>query len=199
MPDGRKPVVTLSSRISQPQPIQYDAGSDYLSTFQNIHGDQWVFVRKSGSETAMLYGGDVGWEGHEVRERNATETQRAHEAAGGLRLAKTGLADAIDPLVPTLILNEAERTWLRTAWDSSAWPDDNTRDSQFGAIAEDLIARVRVGGKDPFAKHPNSTDFRAAIQTLLYMLGREAGRRSLTETEGQRLLQKALDLVSDAE
>jgi hypothetical protein len=155
------PVVTLSSRIEQSEPIPYEAGSDYLSTFENIHGDQWVFIRKPDCETGTLYGGDVGWEGHEVKERSKAEAREALEAAGAGRLAKSAFASAIDPLVPGLILNEAERTWLRTAWESSAWPDSTTRERQLDAIARDLVDSFRSDGTDPFAKHPNRPENQA--------------------------------------
>jgi len=35
---------------------------DYRGYFENEHGEQWIFVYDRAAGTAMLYGGDIGWE-----------------------------------------------------------------------------------------------------------------------------------------
>jgi hypothetical protein len=60
-------------------------------------------------------------------------------------------------------------------------------------IAESLVAQIRsTAVDDPFQKHPNSAEYRAAFDGLHFMLGREAGRRSLSDEECARLLAIAL-------
>jgi hypothetical protein len=34
----------------------------YLGFFENLYGEQWVFVFKRDTKEGVLYGGDIGWE-----------------------------------------------------------------------------------------------------------------------------------------
>ena len=64
----------------------------YIGYFENVYGEQAVFVFDHSSRTAMLYMGDAGWEiGHRV----------------------------VDGVAPDLILNEAEQLWLRACWQAA--------------------------------------------------------------------------------
>jgi len=61
----------------------------YIGYFENEYGEQWLFVLDHGSETGMLYGGDVGWEqGYPV----------------------------VDGVADDLILNAPEIAWLQACW-----------------------------------------------------------------------------------
>lgn len=59
-PDEPRPVITLKSSIELPTPIPYEAGRDDVSTFQNIHSDQWIFIRRPDQDRRLLYGNDIG-------------------------------------------------------------------------------------------------------------------------------------------
>jgi len=44
-----------------PPIIDGDAENSYVGYFENPYGEQWVFVFDRDSRTAILRGGDVGW------------------------------------------------------------------------------------------------------------------------------------------
>lgn len=69
----------------------------YVSYFQNAQQNQWIFVRPDGAERGSLYGSSLKWHSHEV-----------YEGAGD--------QDLVDA---DLDLDEHERAWLRTAWQTS--------------------------------------------------------------------------------
>jgi hypothetical protein len=64
----------------------------YIGYFENVYGEQAVFVYDHSSQTATLYMGDAGWE-------------TGHRVVGGV--------------APDLILNEAELLWLRACWQAA--------------------------------------------------------------------------------
>jgi hypothetical protein len=65
----------------------------YIGYFENVYGEQTVFVFDRWAGTGTLYLGDAGWEtGHVV----------------------------IDGVAPDLVLNEAELLWLRACWQAAA-------------------------------------------------------------------------------
>lgn len=87
-------ILTIRNRHRQPGPdLQPIVGQDcYVSYFENAHGNQWIFVRPHGADGAVLYGSTADWRPYEVDGQVA----------------------------PELDLDEHERSWLRTAWDTSS-------------------------------------------------------------------------------
>ncbi|HBV88086.1 MAG TPA: hypothetical protein DEF42_15865 [Desulfosporosinus sp.] len=75
-----------------PPSITNEDPDKYLGYFENIHGEQWIFIYDRKSKNAKLYGGDVGWD-------NAFEVQNGQ--------------------VKGLILDEVEKMWLETCWKAS--------------------------------------------------------------------------------
>jgi hypothetical protein len=71
-------------------PPSLDAEGKYLGYFENIHGEQWVFVGDHRTGKAVIRAGDSGW---------ATEYQVSLE----------------NPF-PSLILNESEKLWIITCF-----------------------------------------------------------------------------------
>jgi hypothetical protein len=99
-----------------------------------------------------------------------------------------------DPLVGGLILNEAERAWLYNAWHTSS----GLRTDQ-GGVTE-LGRRIGRDNWSPMMdKHPNSTDYRVAMTALWLLVGREAGRRGLTESEISELVEGVIEGLREQE
>ncbi|MDZ7615438.1 MAG: hypothetical protein U1E05_00450 [Patescibacteria group bacterium] len=67
-----------------------DTTDKYVGYFENLYGEQWVFVGDRDTGNAKLFGGDVGWE-------------TAHDVS-------------LTRPCPDLILNEPERLWLLTCF-----------------------------------------------------------------------------------
>jgi len=66
--------------------------NQYLGYFENQYGEQAIFVHDCGSNQAVLYLGDAGWE-------------KPHTV--------------IDGAVPDLVLSEIERLWVRACWQAA--------------------------------------------------------------------------------
>ena len=64
--------------------------ADYLGYLENSFGEQWVFVGDRAKRTASLWGGDAGW----ARCCQITAAQ----------------------MVPDLVLNSEESSWLVACW-----------------------------------------------------------------------------------
>jgi hypothetical protein len=96
-----------------------------------------------------------------------------------------------DPLVPTLVLQDEEKAWLNTAW----WASSSTeaREAELHAIAEWVSEKVPA---EMLAKHPNTTDYRAAHQSLALLAGRAAGIRGMDEAATSNLYTKVLNMIS---
>jgi hypothetical protein len=49
-------------------PPTFKSGEGYLSYFEGVHGDQWVFAMDRASGVFFVCGGDVGWESRRIGE-----------------------------------------------------------------------------------------------------------------------------------
>src|SRR5687768_5722138 len=50
-------------------PIVNNSADCYVGYFENMHGEQWVFTYDRATKTAMIRGGDIGWNTvHDVRD-----------------------------------------------------------------------------------------------------------------------------------
>jgi len=185
------PILLITNHHVDPAPTLEVTPQDYVSYFMNQLGDQWIFVRAADADTASLYGGDVAWEVHEVRDRTRNEVRDELLAQGGRRLADQ-LQSVIDPLVPELILDEPERAWLNNAWWTSSRP----------AVREDDILRLakelaQQHASPAFSKHPNTADYRGAMASFAFVIGREAGRRGLNDREAMTLFERAVQALPE--
>ena len=83
--------VTNKHSPSSGEPPQIDANTPnrYHSYFENAQGEQLIFVFDYAKNEALLYHGDAGWE----------HPQPVH-----------------DGITPNVVLDEAERLWLRACW-----------------------------------------------------------------------------------
>ena len=61
----------------------------YHGYFENQHGEQWVFTYDRSTKTALLRGGDAGWD---------------------------QVYQVIDGQAPDLILSPEELLWLKSCW-----------------------------------------------------------------------------------
>lgn len=123
----------------------------------------------------------------EVFARGAAQARDELRAAGAKRVAEM-LGSAIDPLAPSIILNQGERTWLNNAWWATL-TDRGERQVALASLALDLAAENDL---PELRKHPNSGDYRKAFAALALVIGREAGRRGLEDNETAQLLQEVL-------
>ncbi len=88
-----------SAQSGQPPVVEAGPGQ-YTSYFENQYGEQWIFVRQRGAQTATVYGGDIGWE--EPRTMSGPpEKQEHYRTAAGL------------------VLNMPEALWLAACWAAS--------------------------------------------------------------------------------
>ena len=69
-----------------------DNGDTYLSYWENVFGEQWIFVFDRTTKQARVYCGDAGWE----------ETY-----------------EAIDGHVPGLVMHRAEQMWVAACWSAA--------------------------------------------------------------------------------
>jgi hypothetical protein len=67
-------------------PPAVDAAGRYVSYFENSYGEQFVFLGDRQKKTAVVYGGDIGWD--------------------------NAIAVSVDEPCPDVILNDQERAWL---------------------------------------------------------------------------------------
>lgn len=99
-----KPVIFVARNrhiAKSGQPPVVEAGPDqYTSYFENGYGEQWIFVRQRGAQTATLYGGDIGWEAPKTISSPPQGREKYWTAAG-------------------LVLNEPEALWLAGCWAAS--------------------------------------------------------------------------------
>lgn len=194
-PDPVLPIRIRHSIESVPDFSTLIEPSDYVSYYENEHGEQWVFIRKQGAPSALLYGGDdlIGWEPNEVRERTAQEVSEQLLADGMTAKNLAVMQEMIDPLVPGLILNEGERAWLHNAWSTSGiW--DSDREAQMEALGRYLGTKHYAPG---LTAHPNSADYRSAMRELVFGIGVECGRRGLSGRDIQPLMAAAMKVVSE--
>jgi hypothetical protein len=78
-----------ASEAGTPPRIIDDDPNQYIGYFENRFGEQALFVFNRGTQKAILYFSDAGW-----------ETEHA----------------VVDGVAPDLILGEAELQWLRACW-----------------------------------------------------------------------------------
>ncbi|MEV0536913.1 DUF4365 domain-containing protein [Kitasatospora sp. NPDC050463] len=110
----------------------FDPG-DYLSYFVNDCGEEAVFQQRPGEAFAMLWHRDLDWEPHPV---TAERTGRMRDRVTPELLARLDPATAADPelveqlmahpfldvpLAGTVVLNDAELSWLRACFAASDW------------------------------------------------------------------------------
>lgn len=161
----------------------------YVSYFENEHGEQWVFIRPQGSDSATVFGGDNGWEPVDVRERDADEFRQAIAGTGVRPGMVERVANYVEPLAPAVILNEGEKAWLHTVWHVSGASGLGDRDENLVRLGKSLATRYATPA---MKEHANSTDYRAAMQTFCLLVGREAGRRGLNDSEMNVVVREAL-------
>ncbi|MFE2727878.1 DUF4365 domain-containing protein [Kitasatospora sp. NPDC059327] len=107
--------------------------ADYLSYFVNEHGEEAVFQRQPGEPFAVLWHRDLDWQPHPV---TAERTGPLRERVTPELLARFDPATAADPrlveqlmahplldvpMAGTVILDEAEHSWLRACLAASDW------------------------------------------------------------------------------
>ncbi len=78
-----------AASCGDPPIITMDDSNIYIGYFQNLYGEQWVFIYDRSTMQAELRGGDVGW-------------NRSH--------------DVINGIAPSLTLNRDESDWLDACW-----------------------------------------------------------------------------------
>lgn len=171
---------------------------DYVSYFMNELGEQWIFIRRHGEDHGTLYGGDIGWEAHEVRERTMEQVEEDILAQGARRSVISQLMAMTrpDPLVPTLVLQEQEKVWLNVCWSASsdAFMSEEERERRTEELAAMVVGQTPTTG---FDQHPNTTDNRVAHQTLALLIGRAAGMRGLNDDATMKLYSAALRLANE--
>lgn len=91
-----KPLLVINNKhvmgCGDPPLITNAQSNCYFGYYENIYGEQWVFIYNRETGSTELRGGDVGW-------------QQTFEV--------------IDGKAPALILNEGERIWLRNCWETA--------------------------------------------------------------------------------
>ena len=104
-----EPLLVISNHHRQEPPQIEEASDRYVGYFQNVHGEQWLFVRERGAATATVYGGDIAWKAVVVSSRDLSpETRKRVHGAPVVGDAEDGL-----------ILNEPEMFWLTACWFAS--------------------------------------------------------------------------------
>ncbi|HZN70217.1 MAG TPA: hypothetical protein VFC00_00810 [Micromonosporaceae bacterium] len=189
----REVILEILNRHVDPAPKIVHEADAYISYFENELGEQWIFVRRHGANTGMVYGGDLGWEGHEIRFRTPNDV-RAELAKQGVRKSMIDRLVAVanpDPLVPSLVLQGEEKAWLNTVWWASSSATD--REAELQVVAEWVTEQVPP---EMLNKHPNTTEYRAAHQTLALIAGRAAGMRGLDEVATSKLYTEILNMLS---
>ena len=206
---GGDPILTVRNQHvdSAPNFDQMIEEGDYVSYFESELGDQWIFIRKRGADHATVYGGDIAWEGVKVSEHTVEQMEERLEAeiseedqAKARRLVSQIMVMGVaDPLVPGLVLNEPERTWLYDAWwTSTIVCGDLSEGKRQQENALDMIAH-RIAERyalPALKKHPNTMDYRGAMAVVAVAVVREAGRRGMDENVASTLLEKTLKALS---
>lgn len=189
-------LLTIRNRHTEAAPdfeAMVGAGA-YASYFENEHGEQWVFVRDPDAKRGAVYGGDNGWELVEVYERSPKQLHEELLAAG----MRPGMLDRmlglLDPLAPSVVLNDSERTWLHTAWHTSGVFGPGDREAELADLGRRLAAQYATPAMN---RHANSTDYRAAMQTFCLLVGREIGRRGLDDRAMGIVLNEALQALPE--
>ncbi|MBN1139920.1 MAG: hypothetical protein JXM73_25340 [Anaerolineae bacterium] len=79
-------------------PTVDDSTGDYRGYFENEHGEQWLFVYDMLTNTATIYGGDIGWEDPVVMQEPESY-------------------DDLEIMEETdLVLSPPEVAWIRACW-----------------------------------------------------------------------------------
>ena len=145
--------------------------------------------RHHDAERGTVYGSDIGWHGIEVYERSPEQLRQELLANGARPDTLDRVQELVDPLVPNVILNDSERTWLNNVWHTSDVVPPGHRETALVALAHRLAAQRAT---PETAKHPNTAEYRTAIQKLTLTVGREAGQRTLDDDATITLLREAL-------
>jgi hypothetical protein len=103
------PLIAISNHHQHEPPQIEEAPNRYIGYFQNVYGEQWLFVRERAAATATLYGGDVAWKPVELSSRDFSPDTRR----------KVHGAPVVGPGDGTLMLNEPEMLWLTACWLAS--------------------------------------------------------------------------------
>ncbi|GAA1387501.1 hypothetical protein GCM10009639_12560 [Kitasatospora putterlickiae] len=108
----------------------FDLG-DYLSYFVNEHGEEAVFQQRAGEVYAMLWHRDLDWEPHRVHPNDLGSLRSLITPEILARIAPTASPDLLAqalahpmmemPLMGTIIIDEAERSWLTACFRASDW------------------------------------------------------------------------------
>ncbi|MFC0526110.1 hypothetical protein [Phytohabitans kaempferiae] len=88
---------------------------DYVGYFVNQHGEQLVFVQRSGEAQAVLLHSDLGWEPLRI----SPDMFRI-----GIEGVSESSAFARVPIIGDVILNQPEALWLTACFQASAWLRD---------------------------------------------------------------------------
>ena len=95
MPD-KQPLFSVGNKhraeVAQPPHIDGNVKGKYYGYFENEYGEQMVFVYDHTLKSGIVWVGDEGWD-------------RSYKV--------------VDGLVPELILNDKEETWLQVCWNAA--------------------------------------------------------------------------------
>ena len=188
-------LVEILNHHDDPAPTITVGADDYVSYFENEHGEQWLFVRAHGADTATVYGGDLGWESHEVRFRSSDDI-RAELARQGTRGSMIDQAMAVfrpEPLLPSVTLNDGERAWLNLVWWTSSAGE--RREDALGEVAETVIGQLPSEVRKGLSEHPNAMAHRGAMGILAMLTGRAAGMRGLSDMDTAALYEQVLQRI----
>ncbi|WP_432948845.1 DUF4365 domain-containing protein [Kribbella sp. CA-253562] len=115
--------------------------SDYVGYFMNVHGERLIFQQKMGSDCATLFHSDLDWEPvplwHDLvdsslrAENLGVSTLEELDALSGVpgalgALERSGITTVREffdrlPIMGGVILDQDERSWLRTCFAASTW------------------------------------------------------------------------------
>src|SRR5437870_3381872 len=98
-------------------PPALDASEKYLAYFENPYGEQWIFIGDRETHTAVVYGGDIGWDNPQ------------HLSA--------------DEPCPDVILNEPERLWIIVCFTALTGDRFSEIASRYNAHAERIARRIQ--------------------------------------------------------
>lgn len=82
--------------------------------FENAHGEQLIFVYDHATQRGTLWCGDAGWE--QPYPVVDGRVQPAQPDAPDGRISSTAASTIRSAESLTLVLSEAEQTWLRACW-----------------------------------------------------------------------------------
>lgn len=186
-----KTLLTIENHHVDETPELVVGEADYVSYFQTEIGDQWVFVRRAGDAHGTVYGGDLGWEGEEVRPRDLATVRKELAEKSGLSVEAVEQMWAMmspDPLVPNLVMDPPERAWLHLVWQQSCTAQE--QDTALEALAQQLAAEAPA---DLLNKDPMTLKYRSAHQALALLVGRAAGMRGLSDAAVSKLYERVLE------